>query len=471
MTEDHKTSFIRAFKWNSASQYVNQFLILIVNIVLVRILSPADFGMVAIPVIIFNLLRTLQDIGYVDMVIRAEDKDKKFQTTVFWLIQLIGFFFISILFIFSFFNQIIEPLIINYLILSLIPGSLVIGFDMIYRKSLNFRSIFFGEFWSNFISGLIGIYCALQGYGWESLLVRLFLQYLIQSILYFFLAEFRPKFYFYYDKLKADAGFARINIMDQSLGFVSKNIDTILVSKFFNLSSLGVYDRAFKLIHLPINQVGGSFSKVLLPTISSQAINQPERLKSVGQQMLISLTVLLPLAILLLFNSEYLVKCILGNQWVEMIPLMQLFAIGGLLNHIVGTFPNYFLLADDKELFMYSSLVTKLSLIALICIAAFFFNDLRIIASTFILSPILSLLLLSNKIKIRLNSFKFSLPIDLIVASLALSIFYWISDLILKDECGFLSIIFIFLGLLIYLLVLNVMQSKSLLFLKSLIKK
>ncbi len=382
---DLRTKSLKAFKWNVLSQVFNQVLILVVNVTLVRLLSPEEFGLLAVPFVVYSFFRMLQDFGYSDVMIKEKEIDQNLFSTIYWMI-VIGGFLVSIV------NYYLSPMIgywtnsANTIIINqcfsviLFIGSFSIGLEGMMRKELNFKLPFFIEFIANLIAGIVAIYLACIGWSWKALVIRFLIHIVLQFIFNFIYTKWRPALVFNAKLLKPHFTFASLSITEQVLNFLNRNVDTLLISRYIGNHALGLYDRSFKLLLFPLQQVSGAFSKVMFPAFSKIQDDK----EKVGQHFLKIVALIsfitFPMMIGIFALCEDFVFVVFGAQWMAMVPVLKLFSLISIFQSISTVTGSVFSATDNMKTLIKYSMYSKPLSIAAIFLAIWIHKDIYYVA-------------------------------------------------------------------------------------------
>jgi teichuronic acid exporter len=464
----------QAYKWNTLSQVVNQVLLLAINIILVRILTPQDFGIIALPFIIFSLVRLVQDLGYSDVLLKSSENDKALHSTIYWLIVSMGVLLSIVFFLGLYLWGKVDLRIIGIYTLCIVIGSFCIGYEAILKKSFSFKTLFYVDLIVNIVSGIVGIVLAWKGHGWIALLIRTLLQYGLALAIYFVSVKWRPLSKLDLSLLKESRTFATINILDQILAYLSKNIDTFIIGLRFDKNQLGLYDRAYKLINLPIQQTSGALSKVMLPELNNQVdSDQPKQILS--RNLLISSLIILPISLLLYINAECIILILFGNKWMTMLPIFKVFTLSAWFQTVLAIFNPYMVSKNNNGEYFTFSLLSKLSIIIGMVYFCLNRSDLQSIAfGYFILNMIVTigiLLLMHFHYCKGIISKSFLIEMSKILIGLA-GIYFVYKAAMATTEIGCTAEVCLIpiLGMSIYLLVLVGLQSTTLTEIKKIIR-
>lgn len=358
------TSTISALKWNIADQSINQAIGFVVNLWLLRLLEPEIFGLYAIPFVLFTLLRTLQDMGTTHIFFTAKATDYPLAKVVFGFVLVCSAVLVIPALIWGksfilFFGGSERAMEILY---ALLLCFLMSGFGMtqesMLRKTMQFKTLFFINTSATTISSIIGLFLAFKGFDLASLIYKaLIFTAIVNAGFYICTSEVRrPSFNFL--RLKSHLGFTLPMVVDQFSSFLSRNVDSLFVGRFLGMEALGIYDRAYKFLTLPMQQVGGTVAKVLLPSLSNRSdddlINEL-MLKSIGMSTMVIAPIMFGLAVL---ATEF-TEIIMTQKWLGMVPLLIVFSLLACFQSVSILMANLFIVKGKSKPRMVFGLITK----------------------------------------------------------------------------------------------------------------
>lgn len=361
----------QSIQWSLGSQIINQAMVVFFNLLLLTWLTPYDFGVFVFPYLIFSFLRSFQDFGFSEAVIIQKEWDVKLYSTIFWAIAAIAltsaFAMLLLSGILSHWTDAEDSrILIQWLSLALVLGIGQAGFDMVFRRFIQFHKLFWIEFAANLISGVVGIIGAWRGLGFYALVFKTMTYVAVLSALSWWLSPAKPRLFFSMQYIKQNFSFASANIGDQLLQFFFRNADAFLLSRFIQPGSLGLYDRAGKLLVFPVQQASAAVSRALLPSFA--ALDDEERLKETFLSLtsvaaLLSLPVLTVIpfviddALHLFFAPEWKAAADLFKVFVLMAIAQGIYAIGG---------PLFYVNSQVKKLLVFTFISRSSAVIALL---------------------------------------------------------------------------------------------------------
>ncbi len=253
-----------------------QFLI---QIVLARKLDPSYYGMLTMMTVFTTIANIFVQTGFNTSLVQNKDVTEKDYSSVFWVSLLIAFglygiIFVSAPFIAHFYKmpQIVLPL--RILALILIPGA----FNSIQvakaTKEMNFKKIFFGNVWGVTISGVIGIFCAYNGFGLWSLVIQNLLNITISSLVMLFTVKWFPRLVLNLSRVKVLFSFGWKILVSALFNTLYSDLSSLLIGKKYNAATLGFYNRGMQFSQITINPIDSVMQSVLLPAMSKEQDNR-----------------------------------------------------------------------------------------------------------------------------------------------------------------------------------------------------
>lgn len=362
----------KGLQWTVGSQLINQVMVLFFNLILLRWITPVEFGLFAFPYMVFVFFRSFHDLGFSEVFIVQKDWDKKLYSSLFWLIMGLAFVSSAIMILTA------EPMemwsgksgnaeVQMILGIGIVIGAAHAGFDLIFRKQLLFENLFWIEFWSNLVSGLISVCLAWAGYGIYALIGKTLIYVLMLTVLSWIRCKEKPDFVFSLSHIRQNLSFASANLGDQLIQFFFKNADTFLLARYAPAVNLGMYDRAFRLLVFPVQQVGASLSKVILPVFVSADLDDRQLAGAYLKLLLTATTLSMPLLTLVPLVAEDAIIVFFRPEWQGLAPLFSIMTLMALAQ---GSFslanPIFYVKRKVSHLFWFSLVSRSVSIAMLI---------------------------------------------------------------------------------------------------------
>lgn len=426
-------------------------------------LRPEDFGVFVTPFIIYSLARTLQDFGTLKTIFIGNNQDP------FLLKELFGFNIISTLLIGSilvFFAPGFVKLwtssdtssgIMFYLGISFYFTVPQLVFENYLRKNMQFKKLFFINFLITTLSVLIGVASAYH-YGDHTALLLKHFVYVGMGMLLFTITlnEFvRPVFIF--KNLKKYKSFSLSLILSDVLGYISRNADNLLIDKFLGIKALGVYERAYKFLRLPNEQLSGAINRVLLPTYSKLNNFPDQQFKLLKLSVLVVFVIICPVSCLFFIYTNEIVLHIFGQQWMDLVPLLKIFSILILFQSISPFFGNLFIVNGNTKPLLYFSLVSQPIYLIIFVYFTMINPDIVALSTMYTISSIIFSLFFwqmgCSLLKVNLIHFLKIFRIQILIALSLFILFTFIKDIIFVNYSTVLGFILVFAVTILYFIV------------------
>jgi len=329
-----KEAGARAFIWDFSGRFIQHAMAFVVTIILTRILSPTDFGLVALVMSVIAIAATFSDAGLGVSLIRKRRLLPIHYSSVFIVNLFVGICLTIIAYLLApvvanFFEnpeltrltQALSPLFVLWSLSSLQTIRL--------RKDLNYALITKITITSAFMGGLGGIVMAFNGAGVWSLVVQALVHASIYNLLIWAATKWRPALNFSLKALRSLWAFGfRVFLVDLMESVFSK-LDNLIIGKLFLPETLGYFSRAKALDQMITNYSSASLMSVLFPVLS-QVQNELSRFRAIVLRSLgiISFVVFLLLGIFYLSSSE-IVLLLFGENWAPTIPYFKILLVSG----------------------------------------------------------------------------------------------------------------------------------------------
>lgn len=333
-----KKQFINGVIWSSLGRFSSLGIQLVVSIILARILGPYEYGIIGILTVFIAIAQILLDSGFGQALIQRGKDNQIDYSSVFFLNLAIGILLYSILYAVSpllddFYN--IEDLH-KYarLIFLVIPiNSLGIIPRTLLTRDMQFKKISIIDITSSLLSGGIGIYAALIGFGVYALIIQMLSINILRTILSIVARKWTPVLNVSFSTIKDLFPFG-VNLMLTSLlSVIFNNIHTLIIGRYFNAKDVGYYNQAKQYEQITSNTVTDIVIGVSFPTLVKYK-NDIDGLKNAYKRIIeIVIFIVAPLMLGLISFPCELFICILTEKWLSAVPFFQILCIYG------ATFP------------------------------------------------------------------------------------------------------------------------------------
>ncbi|MBT3612583.1 MAG: MOP flippase family protein [Flavobacteriales bacterium] len=243
--------------------------------ILARFLSKDDFGVFAIVVFFLGFFKMLSEMGLTTAILHKQDIKKNEYASLYWFNIILCICLYLLLFLITpiisgFYNEPELDFLIKVLGLSIIINSIGLQFRTIETKNLSFKYINIFDIIASVISLSFAIWLAVNGYGILALVYSVVLEYAISNFLLFFLGlrNHGVRVYFRFKDLKPFLRIGLFQVGGQSANFFNRNLDILIIGKFFSQEVLGGYSLAKQLVFRPTQVINPILAKVAAPTLA-----------------------------------------------------------------------------------------------------------------------------------------------------------------------------------------------------------
>lgn len=360
--------------WTFMDTVVARGTTIVASILLARLLSPRDFGLMGMIYIFTSISSALIDSGLTSSLIRDNNVDDDDYNTVFWSNIVFSFLIYLILFFLSPYIAIFyeEELLINVIrvySLIFIFGSLVAVQIAILSKKLEFKKLMLLNLPGVIIGSLVGIIFAYLDFQYWSIIVMQLSTQGIYVLFVWFTAMWTPKFFFSRSTFKKHFNFGYKIALISIFSTFFDNIYNVMIGKFYSVNQLGQFDRARTFNNYPVGILTSIITKVSYPLLSN--IQDDKSLMHSAYKKIIQLTffISLPLMAFLSVVSYPLIILVLGNEWQSAAVFFQILCAAGVLYPLNAFNMNILKVFGRSDWLLKNEVIKKLIMAALIGMA------------------------------------------------------------------------------------------------------
>jgi O-antigen/teichoic acid export membrane protein len=362
--------------WSFIDNFVCQTISLIVGIVLARLVSPAEFGIVAYITVFIVISTSFVDSGFGSALIRKKDCTTTDCSTVFYfnfagsLILYMLLFFLAPV-VESFF---VEPGLSFLLRIAgcvLIINALGNIQQTLLVKRVDFKTKTKISIASDTLAGIFAIVLAYKGYGVWSLVWRSLLGTFLTSVLLWIFNEWRPKLVFSVKSFKELFGFGYKLALSGLIDMIFSNMLVLIIGKIFSPATLGQYTQAGRYSGLFSSTLTINIQRVSFPILATIQ-DDPERLKK-GYQRMIKSTMIVTFACMLGLAAiaQPLIVILIGETWLPCVPYLQLMCFSSMLYPLHAMNLNAITVKGRSDLFLKLEIIKKMLYIPIIMVAIY----------------------------------------------------------------------------------------------------
>lgn len=320
------------FIWRFMERIGAQGVGFIVSLFLARLLTPEDYGQVALVTVFITILNTFALSGIGTSLIQKKDTDELDYSTVFhfniiFSILLYGLLFLCAPLIGKFYNDPSLVLLVRVLGISII----ISGANNVQRsyvsKTMQFRRFFFSTIVGTIVSGIVGVIMAYKGMGTWAIVGQQLTNNVVDTVILWFTVGWRPKKIFSFSRLKVLYSFGWKLLVSSLIDTIYTNLYSLVIGKFYDANTLGLYNKGVQFPNLIVSNVNGPIQSVLLPAMSYEQDNK-KRVKEMTRRSIVTSSFLIfPMMIGMAAIAKPMVILLLTEKWVACVPFVQISCI------------------------------------------------------------------------------------------------------------------------------------------------
>jgi len=327
--------------WSAVERLSIQAVQFTIQILLARILTPAEYGTIGILYVFIAISLVFMDSGFTKALIQKRNRTEDDISTVFIFnigIGLVAYLLLFLIapYVAAFYSLNELTLLLRVLAISLIINSLFTVPMTLYTIKLDFKSLTKINFIAASVSGGIAYAMATYGYGVWALVGLTISRSLLTAVLTWFMLKWRPNMVFSKSSLKELFSFGSNLLVSSLLNVTVNKAYELVIPKVNSLEDLGYYNRGTQFTGFIFNMVNSIFERVLLPGLTNVQ-NELDVLTSHTRGIIkAAALIVVPMFLLLSLVSEPLIRYLLTEKWLPAVPIMQIICFARLITIISG---------------------------------------------------------------------------------------------------------------------------------------
>lgn len=394
-----KDKTLSGVKWNAIGRFSTQGISFIIGILLARILSPSDYGVVGMIGIFMAIAQTFIDSGFGSALIRKNVCTDDDYSTAFYFNIVVGIICYILLFIASpwiarFFETPILKDVVRVLAINLFLNSLTIVQVAKLTKHVDFKSQAKVSLLSTIVSGCVGLAMAYSGCGVWSLVFQSVSLSVVRTLSFWIITKWRPQWTFSKLSFKYLFGFGSKILSASLLHTIYSNLTTILIGKFFSSKDLGYYSRGESLATLPSSNITGILQSVTYPILSKLQDDDARLIQVYRKYIRMTSMIIFFGMFLLAALAKPLILTLLTDKWTNSIIYLQVFCFAYMFDHLCQLNLNMLYVKGRSDLVLRLEIIKKTISISMIvaaipfgvlaiCVARALYTQIAVIINTY----------------------------------------------------------------------------------------
>jgi O-antigen/teichoic acid export membrane protein len=379
-----KKQFISGVFFTALTKYLGILVSLVITGVLSRLLTPSDFGLIAIVSVLIAFFNLLAEMGIGPAIVQRQDLCKRDYQELFFFTIVVGvvlsiLFAVFAPFVASFYGDYRLVLLCRLLALGIVLNCLNIVPNALLLKERKFKFIMYRQLLVQVLSGSVGIVSALGGMGVLALVIYTLSSCFLMFSFNYFKNPVGIRF-FSKEVLQKISKFATFQFLFGFINFFSRNADNLLIGKYISPSALGYYDKSYRLMLLPIENLTHVFSPVIQPVLYEYQDDKAKIFSVYSKLVSILALIGFPLSIFLHFSANELIFIVFGSQWKASVPVFEILALSAGIQIVLSSCGSIFQVANDTKRLFISGFLSAIVMVSSILVGVFFFKDLEKLA-------------------------------------------------------------------------------------------
>ena len=394
-----KNKTISGVKWSAIERIALQGIQFLIGIVLARLLSPSDFGIVGMITIFLALSQSLIDSGFSNALIRKIDRTQTDCSTVFFFNIILGLIMVGILCLCSpliadFFGKPELNDITKVVSLTLFFNSLAVVQTALLTSDVNFKTQAKATLIATLLSGAIGIICAYIGLGVWSLVWQSVSSSIFRTILLWVLSKWRPTLEFSWFSFRSLFSYGSKLMLSGIIGTLCIQLSTIMIGKFYTPADLGYYSRGSHFAHLPSQTFTGILQRVTFPILAKKQNDEDGMISLYRKYIKVTSMCIFFFLLLLAALAKPIILVLLTERWAPSVIYLQIFCLAYLTTHIAQINLNLLQVKGRSDLYLRLEIIKRILSLGLmlaavpfgviaICLSVFIYSQFALIVNTY----------------------------------------------------------------------------------------
>lgn len=356
---------VAGVKWNAVSTAVTVLVQFIILAVLAHLLSPGDFGLMGMALVVTGLASTLADFGLSNAIIYQQDATREQLSSLYWLGIIVswtlwGLIWLATPLVAEFFNQEEVTTVLRGTSLTFLILPLGQQFQAMLRRDLHFDKLGFIRVVEILSYGFAAILLAWMNYGIMSLVWATVLRSIVATVLLFFIAFRRgwlPSFRFQAEGLRGFARFGLFQMGDRIVNYLGNNVDYLIIGRFLGAEALGYYTLAYNLMRVPQITINPIVVSVAFPAFA-RVQNQNDKLRRGYAKILSYLNAISsPLMAGMFVVAPLFIPVVYGDDWMPAVVVVQIFCLLGIIKSLGNPISSVLLAKGRADLGFYMNVI------------------------------------------------------------------------------------------------------------------
>lgn len=383
--------------WSFSERIFAQLVSTLVTIILARLLDPEHYGIISIVTVFISLCNIFVTSGFGKAIVRKKNATDSDFNNAFSLSLMISIILYILLFICSpsiakFYNMSELTLVLRVMGIRIILASLNSIQQSVIQREMKFKKFFISTSIGTIISAIVGVLCALFGFGVWALVFQYLSNTTIDTIALQVIGNWKPKIEFSKEKIREIFSFGWKVLVTDLIFTLEADIRSLIIGKVFGSADLAFYDQGKKYPALLVTNINSSINKVMLPAYSKEQENIEKLKDMLRKSIRVGLYILVPILIGFSSVASIFVSLVLTNKWMPSVIYIQIFCFAYLIRPLEASCHQSLLALGKSDIVLKLMTIINLFSLFAVVIAVFIFHSVLLIAICSLLSSIVSVI-------------------------------------------------------------------------------
>lgn len=360
-----KDKTVKGVIWSAVERLSVQSIFFVITIIMARILTPNDYGLIGLLAIFIEVSQALIDSGFAQALIRKQNRTEVDTCTMFYFnIVVSGILYIILWFIAPLVADFYESPLLCPVMRVVCTTVFFNSFGLVQRALLTIKLDFKTQMKSSFIaailSGIIGVGMAYRGFGVWAIAAQQLSNHGINTVLLWFFTKWRPKLLFSWISFREMFGYGSKLVAASILNTVYNNIYQIVIGKVFTPDSLGHYTRAKQFADFPSSNLANVIQRVTFPVLCGLQNNDLKLRNAYIKVLRMIAFLLFPIMCGLAGVASPLIRLLLGDKWLFCSTLLPIICFTFMWNPIHSLSLNLLQVKGRSDLFLKLEIIKKI---------------------------------------------------------------------------------------------------------------
>lgn len=371
-----KEKTVKGLLWGALNSGSTQLLNLIFGIILGRLITPAEYGIVGVLSIFTLIAGNLQSSGFTQALVNLNAPRNEDYTAVFWFNTLTSFVLYALLFLSApliarFFHQPCLVEVSRFVFLSFVISSFGIAHNAYMTKNMMNRELAIIGAIALLCSGGVATFLAFYGFSYWSLAWQQIIYITVLNIGRYYYTPWRPSWHFTFEPVRKMFGFSVKILITNIINTLSNNILTLLFGRLYPIKAVGDYSQAYKWNTMASAFVANAVGQVAQPVLASVKEEQGRSVRVFRKMLRFTAFLSFPAMFGLAIISNEFILLTIGKRWIDAVPLLQMLCIGGAFVPFYTLYQNVAISNGRSDIYMFCNIA---QIVLQLVIIGFFYH-------------------------------------------------------------------------------------------------